>query len=369
MKQNKITIIEMLVILILLICTRIPLNNYKYFFTAIVILITIIISKAIKGNTTIKLNSKKILVIVTIFALIYLALFYTLGIYVGFAYSTTRLSLSTIIKYIFPLTIIIIGEEIIRNKLLIEKAKKSKILIIIIGTIIDISIYQGIYNLRDLEGFLAFVGLILLTSIANNIFYTYISENYGKKPVIIYRLITTLYPYIFPIVPQVYPYFRIFIRMLYPLIMYIYIDKYFNMDKYQETKKDYRKQTISMTITSLLMIVIICLVSCKFTIGLLVIGSKSMSGSIEKGDIILYKAKKDNIKEGDVVVFKRDDIRVVHRIISIKNINNEIRYYTKGDANKIKDEGYITEKSLVGKVIFKIKYLGIPSLWLREKFE
>ena len=90
---------------------------------------------------------------------------------------------------------------------------------------------------------------------------------------------------------------------------------------------------------------------------------------IEKGDAILYKNMKKGIKEGDVIVFKRDNIRVVHRVISVKNINHQIRLYTKGDTNPTMDDGYVTEDTLVGKVMFKIKYIGLPSLWFRKKFE
>ncbi len=369
MKQNRIITIEIIISILLLICTLTNITQYKYITAALVTLLTVIVSNTVQNNVTSQTNAKKILAIITTFAIIYVALYYTLGMYVGFAHSTIKLSIETIFKYIIPITIIIIGEELLRNKLLVEKSKKSKILIIIIGTMIDISIYQGLYNLKNLEGFLAFIGLILLASIANNIFYTYVSEKYGVKSIIIYKLITILYPYIFPIIPQVYTYFRIFIRMLYPLIMYLYIDKYFDLDNYQQSRIENRKQIVSTTIISIIMIIVICLVSCRFVIGVLVIGSNSMSGSLEKGDVIFYKSEKKDIKDGDIIVFKRDDIKIVHRVISTKNVNNEIRYYTKGDANKTKDESYVTKETLVGKVLFKVKYMGIPSLWIREKFE
>ena len=369
MKQNKIITIEITIIIFLLICTLTPIVQYKYIIAALVAYTAALLPNLIQNNPTKKPNTKKILEIIATFAIVYVALYYTLGMYVGFAHSTTKLSIETIFKYIVPITIIIIGGELLRNRLLIEKTKTSKILIVIIGTIIDISIYQGLYNLKNLEGFLAFLGLILFTSIANNIFYTYISEDYGSKPVIVYKMITMLYPYIFPIIPQVYTYFRIFVRLLYPLIMYLYIDKYFDLDNYQLSKIENRKQIISTAIISIMMIAVICLVSCKFPLGVLVIGSKSMKESIEKGDVILYKTEKKDIKNGDIIVFKRDNIKIVHRVILIKNINNEVRYYTKGDANQIKDEGYVTEKNLIGKVKLTIKYIGIPSLWIREKFE
>jgi signal peptidase len=93
-----------------------------------------------------------------------------------------------------------------------------------------------------------------------------------------------------------------------------------------------------------------------------------MSHTLEKGDLIFFK-QTDKVDKDDVIVFKSDDIRIVHRIVAVKNINNEVRYYTKGDANMKQDDGYITKDKLMGKVLFKIKYLGRPTLWLNEAFK
>ena len=198
MKKNKIIAIEVLISLFLLICTLTNVTEHKYITAILVASLVLFLSKIITNPTPPQVNTKKITLIIVVFATLYVALFYTLGIYAGFSRNPINLGIKVFFEYIVPITIIIIAEENLRHILLSEKTLKSKALIIIIGTIIDISIYQGIYNLRNLEGFLAFIGLIFLTSIANNIFYTYISEKYGTKPIVVYRLITTLYPYIQP---------------------------------------------------------------------------------------------------------------------------------------------------------------------------
>ena len=53
---------------------------------------------------------------------------------------------------------------------------------------------------------------------------------------------------------------------------------------------------------------------------------------------------------------------------SYKNVNGEYRYFTKGDANKEIDPGYVTKKDIVGVTKFKIKYLGYPTLWVQDIF-
>ncbi len=40
-------------------------------------------------------------------------------------------------------------------------------------------------------------------------------------------------------------------------------------------------------------------------------------------------------------------------------------WYTKGDANQAKDDGYIITENIVGTAEFTIQYIGYPTLWLR----
>jgi len=96
-----------------------------------------------------------------------------------------------------------------------------------------------------------------------------------------------------------------------------------------------------------------------------------MTGTIDKGDAIIYEQFKNNeiIKKGQVIMFNYNDIRTVHRVIEIKNVNGEIRYYTKGDANNSKDAEYRTLNDIDGLVKLKIKYIGLPTLWLRSLFK
>ena len=95
-----------------------------------------------------------------------------------------------------------------------------------------------------------------------------------------------------------------------------------------------------------------------------------MTGTINKGDATVYRTYNngEKIKKNDIIIFNVNGVRYVHRVISIKNINNKIRYYTKGDANQQADDWVLTNKDIIGKSLFKIKYLGYPTLWLRDLF-
>ena len=95
-----------------------------------------------------------------------------------------------------------------------------------------------------------------------------------------------------------------------------------------------------------------------------------MTGTINMGDAIIFEQyKKQPIRNGQIIIFKSDGLQYVHRVIDIKDINGEIRYYTKGDANEKEDKGYITKKDIVGLTKLRIVGIGWPSLWFRDLFK
>ena len=112
------------------------------------------------------------------------------------------------------------------------------------------------------------------------------------------------------------------------------------------------------------------LISCQFKYGILVIGSGSMTGAINKGDAIFFVQydSKEKIEIGQVIIFNREGMQIVHRVVDIKNINGETRYTTKGDANQENDDGYITNEDITGICKFRIAYIGYPTIWIRDMF-
>jgi len=370
MKKDKlVSYFLVIILLIYLLFTLFASNIINKIVLAISLLIYLIIVKHFfKRKRKYDISTKSVVGIMLVFAIIYLAAFYLMGLYFGFYKSTVRFSLHTIINYIIPISIIIISSEIVRNMFILRKNRKLSILICIAMILIDVSIYSSMYELSSLDDFLSLFGFTICASISCNILYNYISDKYGYKSVIIYRLITILYGYIIPIIPNVYVFFRSFLRMLYPYLIYLFLDYMYSKD---ETKvKKNKSSCISTVIAIIIMVLIIMLISCKFKFGILVIGSESMTGTINKGDATIYTRYDDDyeIEKKDIIIFIKNDVRMVHRVVEIKVVNGEKRYITKGDANQNKDDWYVTDKEIVGKSNFKIKYIGWPSIWLRDLF-
>lgn len=110
-------------------------------------------------------------------------------------------------------------------------------------------------------------------------------------------------------------------------------------------------------------LIVILLIISSFPITgnykILVVESGSMQPAIKTGGIVVIKPEKE-YKVGDIITFDERSVGVpiTHRIFEIKENNGHTVYTTKGDANKSDDENLLSEKSIIGKVLFSIPYVG-----------
>ena len=371
MKRDKIRlyILEILLIVVLSLALFIWKNISRTILSIILTAYSVLVYFFIKNKKQISFYKKQVTILMTAFGVIYLIVFYLLGIYFGFYKAPTTFGWFSIKNFIFPLTLIIFTSEFIRYRLIQNKSKISKALLYISMVLIDLIVFAGVYNLNNLDDLLAVIGFILFASAACNLLYNYITERFGYKGIVIYRLMTVLYAYLIPYIPNVYIFFRSFLRMVYPFIIYVILEYSYSKTNYATAYIDKRKNIVVSLVVLVSMASLIALISCNFTYGILVIGSGSMTGTINKGDAIIFKQyKEEPIEEGMVLVFNSDNMQKVHRVIKVERVNGQTNYYTKGDANQNADDGYITNKDIVGIQKLRIRDIGWPTLWVRDIF-
>ena len=151
-----------------------------------------------------------------------------------------------------------------------------------------------------------------------------------------------------------------------PVILFLYI-------RYEKNKLDIfrtKENIINSDPRNVIPLVIAIILAIWFAIGIFPIKPVAIaSGSMEKelyvGDIaIIKKCNANDVNVGDIIEYQMDGYTVIHRIIEKKQKNGEFLFITKGDNNQMADSENVKEKQLIGKVIFKIKYLGYPAIWL-----
>ena len=323
----------------------------------------------IPRKNPVSILKNQMFLVITIFAIINLLAIYAMGFYFGFYYNYVSFPYEDILLKIIPVIVTIWLSEYVRYMFLSNKYKGSTILTFANMVMVDVLILISFFTRSSVETLMALIGFVFMSAVAYNLLFNFISTNYGSKGIIAYRLITTLYMFIMPIVPNIYMFFRIFLRLLYPFVIYVVIKAYFaSRDEVVPYKKN-RIGNIMCWITLALMVMLVALISCRFNYCLLIIGSGSMTGSIDMGDAIIYEVYDDQIiEEGDVLIFDKNGTTYVHRVIKVENIEGQIRYTTKGDANLSEDSGYITSSNIIGVYRVKISFIGYPTLWINDMF-
>lgn len=89
--------------------------------------------------------------------------------------------------------------------------------------------------------------------------------------------------------------------------------------------------------------------------------SGSMEPTIHTGSLIFVKPLAE-YEVGDIITKKTNDpkITITHRIIEKKDDDGRITFQTKGDANDGNDMEDTLQGLVIGKMIFKLPYLGYP---------
>lgn len=340
-------------------------------FAAIVLAVfTPIVWFAIRKRTSSEIAKREVLILSVIMAVIIASLTQFSGVFLGFRKNPYFVDLDILLKTILPLIVIVITTEIIRLVLLSQKNGVIDVIAFLICLCADVLATTSIPNVTSFNRFMDLVGLALFPALVSNVFHHYVTKHYGMLPNIAFRLLMTLYVYFIPRVTAMPDALASCIKLFTPVLMLAIVYIFFSKRKKKAVQRGKKISVVGTTLALLATLSVTMLISCRFQYGAIVIATESMTGEINKGDMIIYERYEDQeIKEGQVIVFLKNNRRIVHRVVEIEYVGGETRYYTKGDANDGLDSGYRVEEDLFGVTDMKIAHIGYPSLWLREMLE
>ena len=268
MKNDKRLIILEIIFVIIMIVAMFFNKIVTRQILAIILLIYAILNKVLVKNDKISYaNSRNFTIMLTIIGLVYVGFLYFLGLFTGFYHSTVQLTFWSIINYIIPFIIIIISSEIIRKNILLREYKISKYIIVIAMIMLDIVINTNIYNLSTVNDYFTLISFIVISSIANNIFFNYSVKKFrNATAIIIYKIITTLYMYFIPITPDIYIFLESVFKLILPYIMYVIVESFFGKKDEMISTKHQRRDTIILIISIIIVVLIILLVLIGYAI-------------------------------------------------------------------------------------------------------
>ncbi len=362
--------ISTLVFAVLLAALFVDFTSSKLLAAGLLLPLAILVRAVVKKRSSLSINKKEVILLCTIIGTLYVVLLQLSGLIFGFYKNPYFVSPMPIFTAILPLAVIVIATEVIRSTLLAQKDSFASVLAFLSCILAEVLSFSNLLSIISFNYFMDLVGITLFPTISANIYYHYASRRFGMIPNIVFRLITTLYIYFLPSVTAISDALFAFIKIFLPIVMLSLISSLFEKKKKNAVQKFKKLSVVGTVFVVLVMVAGMMLISCQFRFGAIVIATESMTGEINKGDMIIYERYDDQvIKEGQVIVFQKNQNNIVHRVVQIEYIDDEIRYITKGDANADIDIGYITDKNIVGVTEMKVSYIGFPTLWLRELLE
>lgn len=313
---------------------------------------------------------KEVIQYILIAVIIYILTYMISGLFITFGNNPYFTTVKGFLINLWMFGTVIISKEYIRYRLInnvYENDKKEiAILVSLIYIIIEIGLNKYVNTKITLLFALKDICQNLIPLIAKNVLYSYISMKSDWKPASIYELFTKLYLWLSPILPNA-PWIMVaIIETTIPTILFFYI-RYAN-SKNSEIKS--RQEIENVNPKNSIPLVVLVILVIWFTIGVfpikpIAIASGSMEKELYVGDVVIVKkCNANDIVNGDIIQYQMKGYTVIHRVIEKKQKNGEYYFTTKGDNNPSKDKESVKEEQVLGKVIFKVKYLGYPAIWL-----
>ena len=313
---------------------------------------------------------KEVIQYILIAVIIYILTYMISGLFITFGNNPYFTTVKGFLINLWMFGTVMISKEYIRYRLInnvYENDKKEiAILVSLIYIIIEIGLNKYVNTKITLLFALKDICQNLIPLIAKNVLYSYISMKSDWKPASIYELFTKLYLWLSPILPNA-PWIMVaIIETTIPTILFFYI-RYAN-SKNSEIKS--RQEIENVNPKNSIPLVVLVILVIWFTIGVfpikpIAIASGSMEKELYVGDVVIVKkCNANDIVNGDIIQYQMKGYTVIHRVIEKKQKNGEYYFTTKGDNNPSEDKESVKEEQVLGKVIFKVKYLGYPAIWL-----
>lgn len=364
-------IISTVIFAVLLSLLFLDVKDSKLLTACILVPMAVIVRLAIRKRCSYSVNKKEVLLLSAVIAVLFVIALELSGLYFGFYKNPYFVNEKILLLTVLPTVVIIVATELIRSTMLDQKNAYASFFALLTCLTAEVLAFSNLAGITSFNRFMDLVGMTLFPAISANIYCHYASKHFGWLPGTVFRLITTLYVYFTPSVTAMSDALVVCAKIFIPIVMLLVCLGMYSKNKKTALKK---KSAFGGVLTALSVVIVVAvamLISCQFRFGAIVVATESMTGEINKGDMIIYERYDDQeIKEGQVIVFlDGSDNRIIHRVTMITQIGNEIRYFTKGDANDMIDDGYRTEADIVGLTDIKVAYIGYPTLWLRSLLE
>lgn len=376
-KSKAPTIIFIILLAIYVYINQVYLSKFGNIYTFIInplsfILIAVLLKFFMLSPYNTNRFKKEIIQYVLITMLIYCIVYLVSGVFVGFGQNPYSTTIRGIIINLFVSGTIIFCREYIRYKLIKNVYKEDIKLIFVLITIIFTIQEFGILNIFetgfDLYSIFKQIFYRLIPILLKNILFTYMALKSDFIPAVLYDILYYLILWMAPILPKSPWILEAILQSVFPLLLFLQI-KYIieKRDRFHLNDVEKGSNPSGIIPLSIILVILIWFALGVFPIKPIGIATGSMAPEFNVGDAaIIKKCSANDINKNDIIEYQMEGYTVIHRVVSIYQKQGNMYFITKGDNNKSEDKDPVREQQLIGKVIFKIPYIALPSVWIHS---
>lgn len=370
---KKIAFVELFLIVFALFHFFVIRNIHSWFLLLEFVILSLGVYKIVGTERREERAKKDLLLVLLVGTIAYYVFIYFLGFFLGFVYSTYSHTILGVFRNVVLSFLFIVTIEMMRE-CIIKKGKYYKALIILsvfVFAFLELITQITVFSIHNKVDLFQMMLIFVVPLLSKNIFLTFSTYYTDKVNSIIYQMLMEIPAYLIPVLPNLGDYLNTVLLVCQPLILVLlaYRFIFYKRERISDSRsiiKMKRWQKVSTGILLVILIIMIYLISGYGRFSALAIGSTSMTGTINKGDVVIIDKKEKEYKKRDIIAFVQDGEIIVHRIIDVMKDGNTVYYQTKGDANNGKDSWFVDSKDIVGQCRARVLWIGWPTVLLSE---
>lgn len=303
--------------------------------------------------------------------LLYVLVYFLSGLLTGFGKSPYLQTFLGLIYNLYAVGFVVFCKEYIRYRLINNVTRKDRNLIfvflVIVFSLLDIKFSDFTIN-GNVYYIAKNVFSIFIPIITKNILLTYLAEYTNYILSFIYSISMYLILWIPPILPNSPWILTAILDTIFPLILFLYCRYYvYKQERFHLNKVEPFNPKGMIPLTAGVVAVIWFALGI-FPVRPIGVATGSMEPNIHIGDMVLIdqKVNVNDIKAGDVIQYGLNNYTVIHRVEQVYQEEGHTYFKTKGDNNEDSDLKPVSEGQLKGKVIYRIPYIALPTIWLNQ---
>ena len=232
--------------------------------------------------------------------------------------------------------------------------------------------FTGVFNIQDRYLYVKYLGEVFLPSLAENLLSTYLSLLGGPIAALSYRMPSTIFMWVSPILPDLPWGFKSLIGVMVPTVGFVSVATSASLSDYvkagvrgfrngRDLKED--RNSLGSFILAAVMVVIVWSSTGLLGFQPRVVVSGSMTPAIQVGDIVVsVNVDPSDIEVGDVLLYKVGPTPIMHRVIEIRGYGTY--FITQGDANSVPDDP-VAAKQVKGRLVTILPKIGWVPLYIK----